>query len=255
MKKVFVHGLMADHLGFSELELNVKTVDEVFRALEANTKKFYKYITDKANQGIKYRVVIDGKDHECDEQLIAGFKDEVHIIPVPEGTKAGARIIAGIVMMTIGLVMIYSGGGAWAGASMFEQGMVMMGASLILGGITELLMPKPRTEDEESSFTFQGVNNTTTQGNAIPLLYGKFKCGSQLTNLGIYSLEFDQDLNGNLFNAPDHAGVLSDWAQESPWMPIQIDEVWTEIADFIGSDGNPPVGLVNLMFPDDVREW
>jgi predicted phage tail protein len=58
-----------------------------------------------------------------------------------------------------------------------------LGASLVLGGIADLLTPtpkKPKDNETRSSYLFDRAAELTTQGMPIPLLYGEFLATSPL---------------------------------------------------------------------------
>ena len=78
--------------------------------------------------------------------------------------------------------------------------MVQIGASLILGGVVQMLTPVPRgtknkSVSNEPSYSFNGAVNTQAQGNPVPLLYGRMIVGSAVISAGI--------------NAEDYAPITS----------------------------------------------
>ena len=56
----------------------------------------------------------------------------------------------------------------------------LIGAALILGGVVELLSPRPKKDDkaDTNSFYFDGPTNTEQQGSPVPLIYGRMLVGS-----------------------------------------------------------------------------
>jgi predicted phage tail protein len=68
-----------------------------------------------------------------------------------------------------------------------------MGASMVLGGIVQLLSPTPKidsgigSEDalHRPSYNFNGVVNTTAQGHPVALAYGRVICGSAVISAGL----------------------------------------------------------------------
>jgi predicted phage tail protein len=67
-----------------------------------------------------------------------------------------------------------------------------IGASLIFGGIAQLISPTPsvgfNTGKEAArleSFTFSGIVNTSKQGMAVPICYGRAFVGSAVISSGL----------------------------------------------------------------------
>ena len=70
-----------------------------------------------------------------------------------------------------------------------------IGASLVLGGISQLLVPVPKVSgpqerpENKPSYLFNGAVNTTEQGQPIPLLYGELIVGSAVVSAGLTDKE------------------------------------------------------------------
>ena len=66
-----------------------------------------------------------------------------------------------------------------------------MGASLIMGGVIELLTPQQKvtssgdSADNTPSYNFNGPVNTTAQGHPVPLAYGEVMTGSAVISAGV----------------------------------------------------------------------
>jgi len=67
---------------------------------------------------------------------------------------------------------------------------VSFGASLVLGGLAQMLAKNPQKPNDSASYLFNGPVNTTEQGNAVPVLYGRLIIGSQVisASLSAYDL-------------------------------------------------------------------
>jgi predicted phage tail protein len=201
MKKLFLHGALADHLGFEVIELDVNTVSDAMRAIEVNTKKLYRYLLERDKIGVSYRVIIGEKDHEAEEDLVRDIsEDEIHIVPVPCGQKAAVRIVAGVILVVIGTYYSMP----WVS---------QLGWSLIIGGVTELIIGKPNVpelEDEKKSYLFNNQVNTVKQGGPIPIVYGEIVCGSQLINFNINSIAKNIGIAGGGIE-PNPDGYFDNW--------------------------------------------
>ena len=60
MVKVKLHGNLGQEIG-EEWNLNVKSVAEAFRAIEANTKKLTRFLINQAEKNAKYEILINNR--------------------------------------------------------------------------------------------------------------------------------------------------------------------------------------------------
>jgi predicted phage tail protein len=66
-----------------------------------------------------------------------------------------------------------------------------MGASLLYGGIAQLLAPTPETPaEEQENYSFSGVVNTTKQGVAVPVCYGQLMVGGAVISAGMKAEDY-----------------------------------------------------------------
>lgn len=99
--------------------------------------------------------------------------DEPVLLVVPmqvlSGGKGGLfQVIIGAVLIAVGFIL---GPGTPWGA-----GLIKVGASLMIGGVIQMLMPQPEigsTSQEEKSAYLPAGRNTTKVGTRIPLLFGR----------------------------------------------------------------------------------
>jgi len=132
-------------------------------------------------------------------------KEDIFITPVIAGAggKYG-RIILGAVMIgaafaTAGASVAAAGGlmtkAGWAAASWSTTTLFTVGASLVFGGIAELLNPPPKTpemtEDPRNSFNFSGITNTNAAGVPVPIVLGRTITGSVVVSAGIDTVQVD----------------------------------------------------------------
>ncbi|MBF4102569.1 tail assembly protein [Gallibacterium anatis] len=108
----------------------------------------------------------------------------VHLTPVIKGAKSGGIFSAVLGVALIGLAFwnplgwaTVGGTGLLAGAAQIP---LMLGAAMLLGGISQMLAPQPKmgsvgTEQEKKQSTsFSNLGNLSAQGRPVPLAYGKF---------------------------------------------------------------------------------
>ena len=101
------------------------------------------------------------------------------------------RIIAGIALIAVGLFVPGIG-------ALGVQILVAVGASLVLGGVAQLLTPTPRVpqgadkqDDPRKSYSFSGIQNTSRAGTPVPIVYGETLVGSVVISAGIDTVQVD----------------------------------------------------------------
>ena len=102
-----------------------------------------------------------------------GSKD-IKIIPIIQGASAAGRILTGIAIIAVAWM---TWGTALAAMPVYGAATWGLGMSLVIGGVIELLSPKPNltgstTQDSNESYLFNGTYNSTKQGTPIGLGYG-----------------------------------------------------------------------------------
>jgi predicted phage tail protein len=125
----------------------------------------------------------------------------IHLVPAtrPRGGGDGkgvAGIIGGVVL--IGVAVVATGGLAAAFATPLALGMsygsvVLLGASMILGGVSSLLTQAPQSDaatdraspTDRPSFLFNGVTNNSQPGGPVPLVFGTHLVGSVVVGAGL----------------------------------------------------------------------
>lgn len=168
--------------------LAVANAAEAARALCVLLPGFKQELATSEERGIRYAVFV-GKENVGEDRLHEppGNQD-IRIAPVLHGSKRGGvlQTIVGVVLVVVGAVISYFGGGL--GAPIMK-----LGAAMILGGVIQMLSPQPRglsakdSPNNGASYNFNGPVNTTAQGNPVPILYGRLVVGSAVISGGIYA--------------------------------------------------------------------
>jgi len=215
MKVVKVYGALRKRLGQCRFEFDVATPAQAIKALCVNFPGLDKWLIDSEKDGIGYRVRI-GKEVVKKEDmtpLVMPFseKEVFSITPVVAGAGRGAgAIIAGAGLIALAIItqggsLAFTAGGFGAvgaggtavsfGAAAFGTKLAIvagnLGVALVLGGIAQSLSPQPElnsTLDESvqlESFTFSNVVNTSRQGMACPIAYGRVFVGSAVLSSGL----------------------------------------------------------------------
>lgn len=108
----------------------------------------------------------------------------IHIVPRMEGAKSG-----GIFQVVLGAVAIaaafWTGGASMAAWGALSTGLFTAGASMMLGGVAQMLTPQPKAPSMHSADNgkqntyFSSLDNMVAQGNPLPVAYGEVMTGSR----------------------------------------------------------------------------
>jgi predicted phage tail protein len=191
VKKIYLHGTLGAQFGEC-IELAVNTPLEAIRALCLMVKDFQKEFERYDYHVVKGELQRGWYLDENTVQMNVA-SDEVHFIPVIAGSggkKGLGQLITGIVL--VGLAFTGAGAGLAGFLGTTVGKLKLIGAVLALGGLAKMNAKTPQFSmssmepaDRRPSFVFQGATNTTEQGNVIPLVYGRIRCGSQVVAQGM----------------------------------------------------------------------
>jgi predicted phage tail protein len=183
LRKIKLYGALAKFVGHRVLEADVATAAEAVRFLVTNWPELEAHMAQQY-----YRVHTAGEDLTLDD-VHNPMGREIQIVPVMAGAGAIGRILLGIAL--IGLA--FAGGAGVFGAA-FAKNLGLfaaikgLGASLVLGGIAQVLTPTPKTDEDEGdpkkSFSFSGIQNTTRAGVPVPVVYGEMLVGGIVVSAG-----------------------------------------------------------------------
>ena len=214
MKVVKVYGALRKRLGQCRFEFDVNTPAQAIKALCVNFPGLEKWLIDSEKDGVGYRVAVS-KEKVTEENvapLLMPFSDKevFSITPVVAGAGRGAgAIFLGAAL--IGASFLFPGAGLFGTSGLFGAGQAAVGVSstavlnaaavgtafsaigagLVLSGIAQAISPQPElnsTLDESvqlESFTFSNVVNTSRQGMACPIAYGRVFVGSAVLSSGL----------------------------------------------------------------------
>ncbi|MBP1010784.1 tail assembly protein [Serratia fonticola] len=174
-------------------KLVVDTPKEAIKALSITIPGFERFLLTAKNRGLTFSVFIGRKNIREDELEFQGV-DDIRIAPIIIGSKkAGAfQTILGAVLVVVGVVVGVMT--SWTGiGGTIGYGMAMSGASMMLGGVVQMLSPQQgglarrESPDNKPSYAFGGPVNTIAQGNPVPILYGKRRIGGAIISAGIFA--------------------------------------------------------------------
>lgn len=192
LRKIRLYGQLAKFIGKRVLYADVASAAEAVRFLLANWPELEKHMADQ-----HYRVSAGNYDLSLEEIGHPVGQQDIKIVPVVAGAGAVGRIIAGVALVALTIATGGFGGAAIGlfGAGTLAVGTVALGvgASLILGGVAQLLTPVPKEtqlgknsdNDPRKSYSFSGIQNVSRQGVPVPVIYGETIVGSVVISAAI----------------------------------------------------------------------
>lgn len=199
VKNIYLHGALGDEFGSGPFKVAARTPFMITRVLIGILGvKFRQMISEGRFHLLKGKVrhwktgkglcsignaIIGGdlveKDIGEDEVSMGFSAEELHYIPAVEGSGNAFRIILGVALIVADSLVFHTGY------------LTSLGIGLALGGIVGLLTPVAKVTNSDynanqlASNIFQGQQNVTTQGVPVPLVFGRFLCGSVVISAGI----------------------------------------------------------------------
>ena len=205
MKVVKVYGALRKRLGQCRFQFEADTPAQAIKALIANFPGLDKWLIDSEQDGVGYRVTI-GKEKIGEAEAGAlllpwSERDVFSITPVIAGAGQGVgQILAGIGLVALALINPFGlatigtfGLTAPIAITALLPAVGSLGASLVLGGVAQMLSPAPTFSGFErgkeaarlESFNFSGITNTVQQGMPVPICYGRCYIGSAVISSGL----------------------------------------------------------------------
>ena len=217
MKVVKVYGALRKYLGGQcRFEFDgCSSPAQAIKALCVNFPGLEKWFLESESNGMAFRVTrsFEKITNESQEGLLLPWSDRevFSIAPVIVGAKKFLRkarkIITGVVLIAAAIVFAPAGaailGFAGAGGGLTIAGIGLsaavagavasIGVALVISGVADLIAPMPKmgnfTSGPEAtrleSFTFSGIVNTSKQGMAVPICYGRAFVGSAVISSGL----------------------------------------------------------------------
>jgi predicted phage tail protein len=222
-------GELGERYGAEHTYHNLRSPSDAIKLLCINHPKLQEELTHAHEHGIGYKLIqADFELGYPDLQLPMGSQDLV-LVPVVTGSGGGVgKILAGVALVAVSFLL--PGAGLFGTTSVFGAAagtgigtalgtaFSAIGASLVLGGITQMLSPQPRLpingsqfqglgggggsrfagttrtdgfqsdirgSDGAQSYAYTGAANSVGVGATIPVVYGKALVGSHLLSANI----------------------------------------------------------------------
>ena len=175
LRKIRLYGSLAKFVGARVLEADISTAAEAVRFLVANFEGLEQHMADKHYRVITHTSLTTDELHDITNV------ETIKIVPVVAGSGPVGRILAGIALIAISFFVPF------VAPILFG-----LGASLVLGGVAQLITPVPKiaqgedsVSDTKRSYNFSGIQQTSRAGTPVPLVYGKTLVGSVVISAGI----------------------------------------------------------------------
>ena len=192
LKKIKVYGKLRKFLGRSYFMAAVKSPQQAMSFLIANFEGIQKHMNDQI-----YKIKMGGRVI-TEEYLSMSGQGDIQIIPIANGAKSLFKIALGVGAVVLGAGVPILGFNLTAGGALASIA-TTLGGSLILGGISELLAPQNPIPDFSSvseidpairgSYSFSGIQNVSSSGVPIPIIYGSVFSGSIIISSGTDSTQ------------------------------------------------------------------
>ena len=191
LREIRIYGRLAKLLGRRVFRAEVATAAEAMRFLLVNFPQLQRHMIDQ-----HYRVSVGGYDLSLEELHDPAGQQQIKIVPVLAGAGAVGRILAGVALLAIGFLVPGIG-------ALGVKILIGVGASLVLGGVAQLLTPVPQMptgantdQDPRKSYSFSGIQQTSRQGVPVPIVYGETLVGSVVISAGIDTVQVTDTTSG-----------------------------------------------------------
>ena len=183
LKKIKVYGKLRQFLGKSYFKAAVKSPQQAMNFVVANYDGLENHMNDQI-----YKIKMGGKV-VTEEFLSLSGQGDIQIIPIAIGSIGDiGEIIGG------GLLIAFGGA-----VPIFGPLLVKYGFDLVIGGITDILTTQnsiPNTSSVSDidplirgSYSFSGIQNVSSSGVPIPIIYGYVFSGSILISAGVDTVQ------------------------------------------------------------------
>jgi len=169
----------------------VRSPAEAIKALCVQIPGFERFLSNAKSRGVEFAVFRGATNLGENELGFAGAGD-IRIAPVITGSKRGGALqtIIGAVLIVVGLVIT---GGSFGTMAPFGSALIMMGGSMVLGGVIQMLSPQAgglktnAAPENTPGYAFGSAKNTTASGNPVPLCIGERRWGGAIISASIYA--------------------------------------------------------------------
>jgi len=231
-------GELGQRYGVEHRYTNLRTPADAIKLLCINHPELQQELITAHEHGIGYRVIQAETDLDYPDLRLPIGQHDLIVTPVIAGSGGGTgTILAGVAL--VAFAALVPGLGAAGAATIFgtafgstSLAVGAIGASLILGGVSQLLSPQPtignlgsnrlgsgeslstdgpqsvtRGTDGRQSYAYTGAANTVGIGATIPVAYGEVLIGSQLLSANV-DVTDESDPLRNVIKTPGPDTIL-----------------------------------------------
>ncbi|MBC3377911.1 tail assembly protein [Serratia fonticola] len=194
MRKMVFHGPLIGRFG-REFKYKAHNVPKMMSAAKSLLDGFERYMVEAHKRGLTFAVFVGNERKrniaETELEMTKGSED-IHLVPMIIGSKRAGlfQTILGVALISAAL---FTPAGVLAAAGLSAGTLGMVGASMALGGLVQMLSPQAgglrmrESPDNKPSYAFGGPVNTTAQGNPVAVGYGCREIGGAVISAGIYT--------------------------------------------------------------------
>ena len=211
-------GDLGERYGAEHVYHNLRTPADAIKLLCINYPAFQVELITAHEKGIGYRVLQAGVDLNINDLHLPIGQNDLIVTPVLAGADGVGQFFAGAALIAAAVILAPVSGGASVGflgatgtgflTASASVAIGSIGASLVLGGVTQMLSPQPsfggvggvsprgefratrpesvnRGFDGQQSYAYLGAQNTVGVGATIPVAYGRGLIGSHVISADV----------------------------------------------------------------------
>jgi len=206
-------GDLGERYGAEHVYHNLRTPADAIKLLCINHPEFRTELLVAHEKGIGYRVLQAGVDLKLDELELPIGRNDLVIAPVMTGSDFGdvGNFLLGAALIGVALINPFGAAaiGTFGGTPILvNTAVATLGATMVLGGVTQMLSPQPelggvggvstrgefqasrpesvnRGFDGQQSYAYLGAQNTVGVGATIPVAYGRVLIGSHVISADV----------------------------------------------------------------------
>ena len=188
LKKIKVYGKLRKFLGQSYFEAAVRSPQQAMNFLMANFEGLQKHMNDQI-----YKVKMGGNEITEDLLSLSGEGD-IQIIPIASGSGPILPFLVGGGLAAGGAYLAATYASSYVIGTLLAGALTGIGTSMIIGGVTDLISPQSSFQNQSSvsdidprmrgSYSFSGIQNVSSSGVPVPIIYGLVFTGSIIISAG-----------------------------------------------------------------------
>jgi predicted phage tail protein len=198
MRKVYLEGDIGEKFG-KEFTMDASSFQEVVKCLDCNFPELREYLINSAEKGVEFVCEVEDTPITHESELLLHYDTGAMTIrAIPAGSEGIAKAIVGMFIVALLFIPGMQAFGAAAGKTLFATvmaggasglaigtalGLAVLGGSLLMQGLTEMMMPDPAVDNggasKEDTYLFQGAGQVIVEGDPVPVLYGQLRVGGR----------------------------------------------------------------------------